>query len=164
TAAGNLLTDLIEGAPGIETVRPYAGGVCTYWFFTFRVPAAVRNDFAAVLQAEGVPCTAGYIPKPIYLFDVLRDKVTFGTSHFPFGYAPFRPPPEEEIEYKEGLCPLTEHEILPRMIRVPLNEFWTEQDVRDAARAIRKVAGHFASVATADAAEIAPVATTAAGR
>ena len=145
TAAGDLLTHLIADAPGVEVVRPYPGGVCTYWFFAFRVPAAVRDDFARALTAEGLPASAGYIPKPIYLFDVLREKQTFGTSHFPFGYAPFRPlEGEGEIEYREGLCPVTERDIIPRLIRVSLNEFWTEADARTAARAIRKVAAHFA--------------------
>jgi dTDP-4-amino-4,6-dideoxygalactose transaminase len=145
TARGDQLTALIDGTPGVETVRPCAGGVSTYWFHAFRVPAAVRDAFARALQAEGVPCSAGYIPKPIYLFDVLRDKQTFGTSHFPFGHAPFRPAEGAgEIEYREGLCPVTEREVIPRLIRVPLNEFWTEADVRDAAHAVRKVAAHFA--------------------
>ena len=143
TRAGDLLTSLIEGAPNVWTVRPYPGGVCTYWFYALRVPAAMRDKFARALTAEGLPASAGYVSKPIYLFDVLRDKQTFGTSHFPFGYAPFRPS-EGEIEYHEGLCPVTEREIIPCMIRIPLNEFWSEDDARDAARAIRKVAAHFA--------------------
>ena len=145
TAAGDLLTSLIADAPNVRPTRRYEGGVCTYWFYAFRVPAPVRDTFAKALQAEGIPANAGYIPKPVYLFDVLREKQTFGTSHFPFGYAPFRPAEGQgEIEYHEGLCPVTEREIIPCMIRMPLNEFWTEDDVRDAARAIYKVAAHFA--------------------
>ena len=145
TAAGDVLTSLIEDAPGVEVVRPYPGGVCTYWFYAFRVAAAARGDFAKALQAEGIPAIAGYIPKPIYLFDVLREKQTFGTSHFPFGYAPFRPAEGEgEIEYREGMCPVAEEEIIPRLVRLPLNEFWTEVDVRTTAQAIHKVAAHFA--------------------
>jgi cysteine sulfinate desulfinase/cysteine desulfurase-like protein len=31
------------------------------------------------------------------------------------------------------------------MLRISLNEFWTEADVRDAAKAINKVAAHYAS-------------------
>ena len=140
TSAGDLLTSLIQDAPGVEVVRPYPGGTCTYWFFAFRVPAERRAEFVKALVAEGVPAGAGYIPKPIYLFDVLREKQTFGTSHFPFGYAPFRPPEGEEIEYHEGLCPVTEAEIIPKLVRMPFNEFWSEDDVRDAAHAIHTVA------------------------
>ena len=141
TRAGDLLTSLIEGTPGVQTVRPYPGGISTYWFYSLLVPAESRDAFARALAAEGVPCTAGYIPRPVYLFDVLREKQTFGTSHFPFGYAPFRPAEGEgEIEYREGLCPVTERDIIPCMVRIPLNEFWSDDDARLAATAMRKVA------------------------
>lgn len=146
TQAGDLLNSLVNGAPGVQTVQSYPGGVCTYWFYSLLVPSPVRGEFARALVAEGIPASAGYIPRPIYLFDVLREKRTFGTSHFPFGYAPFRPAEGEgEIEYREGLCPVTEQEIIPCMIRIPLNEFWTENDVRAAARAVNKVAAYFAA-------------------
>lgn len=140
---GNLLTSLIADAPGVRVPKVYPGGECTYWFYWFRVDAAVRDEFARALTAEGLPASAGYTPKPVYLYDVLREKKTYGNSHFPFGYAPFRDP-ANEIEYKEGLCPVTE-QVLKEMIRIGLNEFWTEQHVHDAARAIQKVAKYFAT-------------------
>jgi len=140
---GNLLTSLIADAPGVSPPKVHPGGECTYWFYWFRVDAAVRTDFVQALRAEGIPASSGYIPKPVYLYDVLREKNTYGDSHFPYGYAPFRDP-DNEIEYCEGLCPVTER-VLKEMVRIPLNEFWAEQDVRDAARAIRKVAEHYAA-------------------
>ena len=154
TAAGDKLTALIQDAPGVRPMRPYPDGVCTYWFYAFLVAPDVRDQFARAVQAEGIPASAGYVPRPIYLFDVLREKRTFGTSQFPFGYAPFRPA-EGEIEYGEGLCPVTEREIIPGMIRVPLNEFWREADVRDAARAISKVANAFTAERQPAPAEVA---------
>ena len=63
------------------------------------------------------------------------------TSHFPFGYAPFRDP-EHEIEYCEGLCPNAER-ALREMVRITLNEFWTEDHVRTAAAIIHKVAAYY---------------------
>ncbi|NOZ20624.1 MAG: DegT/DnrJ/EryC1/StrS family aminotransferase [Planctomycetes bacterium] len=137
---GDLLTSLIADAPGVHPPKVRDGGECTYWFYWFRVDAAIRDQFAKALNGEGVPCSAGYIPKPVYLYDVLREKKTYGDSHFPYGYAPFRDP-DNEIEYTEGLCPVTER-ALKEMIRISLNEFWTEQHVRDAACAICKVAEH----------------------
>jgi len=137
-ARGDLLTTLISDAPGVRPMGVGEGDTCTYWFYWFRVDAAVRDRFARALTAEGLPAAAGYLPQPVYLYDVLREKKTYGDSHFPFGYAPFRDP-ENEIEYREGLCPRAER-ALREMIRLDLNEFWTEDDVRDAARAIQKVA------------------------
>jgi len=138
---GRLLTSLIADAPRVWPMKAYSGGECTYWFYWLRVDAKIRDEFARALAAEGVPAGAGYIAKPVYLYDVLREKKTYGDSHFPYGYAPFRDP-ENEMEYCEGLCPAAE-QALREMIRIPLNEFWTEQDVRDAARAIHKVAEHY---------------------
>ncbi len=146
TATGDALTAGLDGIPGVRPLRPYPGGVCTYWFYPFLVAPAIRAEFVRALVAEGIPASAGYVAKPIYLFDVLREKQTFGTSHFPFGYAPFRPPEGQgEIDYREGLCPVTEEVIIPGMVRLPLNEFWSVDDARDAARAIAKVARHFAA-------------------
>jgi len=140
---GNLLTKLIADAPGICVPRLSPGDECTYWFYWFRVDASLRDEFARALTAEGLPASAGYMPKPIYLYDVLRLKKTYGNTSFPFGYAPFRDP-GKEIEYCEGLCPVAER-TLGQMIRFKLNEFWTEQDVRDAAECIWKVARYFAT-------------------
>ena len=126
----------------MRTPKVLPGGECTYWFYWFCVDAPARAEFVKALNAEGLPSGAGYIPKPVYMYDVLREKKTYGDSHFPYGYAPFRDP-KNEIEYKEGLCPVTER-LLKELVRIGLNEFWSEQDIRDAARAIQKVARHFA--------------------
>lgn len=139
---GDLLTELIGNAPGVHPVRVPPGSECTYWFYWLRVDATVRDEFAKALSAEGLPAASGYIPKPVYLYDVLRKKKTYGDSHFPFGCPPFRDP-EDEIEYREGLCPNAE-EALREMVLIPFNEFWSETDVRDAARIIHKVAAWFA--------------------
>jgi len=138
---GDLLTTLIGNAPGVRPMRVYPGGECTYWFYWLRVDEAIRADFVSALRAEGLPATAGYIQVPVYLYDAIREKRTYGDSHFPYGYPPFRDP-ANEIEYGEGLCPVAER-VLREMVRINLNEFWTEQDVRDAARIVNKVAEHY---------------------
>ncbi|MBT3379144.1 MAG: DegT/DnrJ/EryC1/StrS family aminotransferase [Lentisphaerae bacterium] len=135
---GDLITSLLEGAPEIAPMHVREGDECTYWFYWFRVPSERRNEYVHALKAEGLPASAGYIPKPVYLYDVLREKKTYGDTHFPYGYAPFRDP-ENEIDYHEGLCPVAERG-LTEMIRFGLSEFWTEDDARDAAIIIRKVA------------------------
>ena len=140
---GDLLTSLIRDAAEVHPMTPRPDSECVYWFYWLRVDAAVRDDFAKALTAEGLPAAAGYIEKPVYLYDVLREKKTYGDTSFPFGYAPFRDP-DNEIEYVEGLCPNAER-MLKEMVRVSLNEFWAEEDVRDAAAIILKVAENFAA-------------------
>ena len=140
---GNLLTSLIADAPGVRAPAVHARDDCTYMFYWICVDARIREEFARALTAEGLPAGAGYLPKPVYLYDVLREKKTYGDTHFPYGYAPFRDP-EHEIEYSEGLCPMAER-VLREMIVISLNEFWAEGDVRDASQIIHKVAQHYAS-------------------
>ena len=106
----------------------------------------MRDEFARALTAEGLPASSGYMPHPVYLYDVLREKKTYGNTSFPYGYAPFRDP-ENEIEYCPGLCPQAEL-ALREMIRFSINEFWTEQDVREAAQIIHKVAQYYFGAAT----------------
>jgi len=146
---GDLLTSLVADVPGVHPPKVHPGGECTYWFYWFRVDASRRGDFAKALNAEGVPCSAAYLPHPVYLYDMIRNKNTYGDSHFPYGYAPFRDP-DNEIEYEPGLCPVAE-QVLQEMIRIGINEFWTEQDIRDTARAIRKVGEHYAAMQPAPA-------------
>jgi len=95
------------------------------------------------MGAEGLLASPGYLPKPVYLYEMMTDKHTYGDSHFPYGYAPFRDP-ENEIEYVPGLCPVAER-LIHEMVMVAVDEFWTEQDVRDAGEIINKVAQHFAA-------------------
>jgi len=136
TALGDLLCQLIRDAPGVLPPA-YAPGAGAYWHFIFRVDPAKRDRFARALSAEGIPAAAGYVPQPIYMYDAIRQQKTYGDSHFPFGYPPFRP--ERDIEYGPGLCPNTEL-LVREMVRISLNEFYSEDDVRQVATAIHKVA------------------------
>jgi len=135
---GYLLSKLVEGAPGVQPQQVTEGGRHTYWLYGMAVQRDARYspaDFAAALTAEGVGAGVGYIGKPIFLCaGALTHKDTFGTSELPFTL-----PGVPDISYDEAMCPRTS-ELLPRMITLGISEFYTEQDIEDIARAIRKVA------------------------
>jgi len=134
--SGDLLTKLIADVPGVKPQRVLPGGKHSYWLYAFRVEGMDAARFAEALKAEGIPCSAGYIGKPIFLCnDALRNQRIFGDSAHPFDH----PRARKGIAYREGLCPVAEG-ILRRMIQLPLNEAWGEQEVHDAAKAIAKVA------------------------
>ena len=61
---GNLLTEKIQGAPGIEPHYVSSEDRCTYWLYMLRIkPEALRAkqaEFAKALAAEGAPAGAGY--------------------------------------------------------------------------------------------------------
>ena len=55
-------------------------------------------------RAEGIPCGVHYIGKPIFLYDSLRGKQVYGTSHYPWS----RQDPATAVRYEAGECPITE--------------------------------------------------------
>jgi dTDP-4-amino-4,6-dideoxygalactose transaminase len=135
-AVGDMLTNLIADLPGI-TPGPHsdADHEHGYWLYPMYVDeaelGASRADFLAALQAEGISCHT-WLRQPLHMFRSLTEKVTFGTSHYPFDSRP-------DVEYGEGLCPNAERVCRERVVLGP-SEAWSDEDVRDAARAIRKVA------------------------
>jgi dTDP-4-amino-4,6-dideoxygalactose transaminase len=136
-ALGDRLSAAIGDLPGIDVQRSYPNSRHTYWFYAFRVDASLRADVASALAAEGVPTIAGYIPHPVYFFEVFHNGTTFGNSNFPYGCPPFRPAPDP-VSYEPGICPVAE-DLCRQMIRIPINEFWTDDDIDATAEAIRKV-------------------------
>ena len=89
------------------------------------------------LQAENVDCHT-WIRQPLHMFRSLIDRITYGESHYPFDSRP-------DVEYGEGLCPNAEALCSERVVVGP-HEGWSEDDVRDVATAIRKVAVGLAGI------------------
>ncbi|MDR6549984.1 DegT/DnrJ/EryC1/StrS family aminotransferase [Paenibacillus qinlingensis] len=135
---GDQITAGIQGIPGIMPHEVTVDSRCTYWFYMFTVDPDVfsctRDEFAKALQAEGIDCSAGYIAKPVYMQPLFLNQEAYTGSHFPFDLT--------DIAYSEGLCPAAEH-ILKSAIRLPVNEFFTEQDRDEVIAGIRKVAAHY---------------------
>lgn len=130
---GNMLTELIKDVPGIIPCPVTPGGEHSYWLYAFKIINYDAQYFVKALQAEGIPCSWGYTVKPLYLCtDALAKKKTFGSSKYPFIL-------NNDIEYKEGLCPVAEEE-LQKICTLRFYENWSEDDIRDVADAIKKVA------------------------
>jgi dTDP-4-amino-4,6-dideoxygalactose transaminase len=133
---GNLLTELIRDIDGIFACPVTPGGEHSYWLYAFRVTGFEPQEFIKALQAEGIPAAWGYTVTPIYLCtDALASKRTFGRTSYPFD-SPYY---QGSIEYKEGLCPVAERE-LKEIGTFRFYENWSEDDIREVARAFRKVA------------------------
>jgi len=138
---GDRITEGISGLKGISPHRVPDGGECTYWFYMLRVNeeelSCTRDEFSQALAAEGIPNSAGYIPDVVYMQPLFQKRQAYLGSHFPFDLT--------GITYERGLCPNAER-ILQTAIRFGVSEFYTEQDIEDIIRAIRKVANHYAKV------------------
>lgn len=137
--SGGRLTEGLRPIPGIIPHALTPGGECTYWFYMFRLDdealACSRDAFCEALEAEGIPNRAGYIPDVCYMQPMFQNKQAYLGSHFPFDMT--------SISYERGLCPVAES-ILKTAVQLPINEFYTEQDIDDMIRAVSKVAGYYA--------------------
>jgi perosamine synthetase len=111
---------------------PPDSGDHVYWQYPLILDPSVAGDlheWAVALTAEGIPANGGYLTSPLYAAPALRDRVTYGDSHFPL----------QDVEYPDGLCPNAEELIRHRLLVLPWNENYTETDVDDIITAIRKV-------------------------
>jgi perosamine synthetase len=139
-ARGDLLRELLAHVPHVRLQKLINGCKHTYWQFGMYVEddaPFTPTEFAQALSAEGVPCGAHYIGRPIFLcHDALRNQRLFGDSRYPFDHPNARP----GITYDENTCPQTQH-VLDRLVQ-PMcpTQFMSEDDVRDIGAAIEKVA------------------------
>ncbi len=140
---GDLLTELLADLPGVHPPERTEGVEHCNWVFPIRVEeealGVTPDEFSEAVQAEGIPLGGAWIGKPLYMFEALADRIAYGTSDYPFDVARDKP-----VEYHEGLCPVAE--LALRQLRtISINERFTDQDVRDCAAGVRKVAEAFAA-------------------
>src|SRR5699024_12788454 len=136
---GDRITEGIKDVEGIYPHQITKGGKSSYWFYMFRINedalTCTRDEFSKALQAEGIPGSAGYIPNTVYEYGMMKNREAYLGSEFPFDI--------NNTHYEKGLCPTAE-KILETAIRLPVNEFFSEQDIEETLNGIRKVAKHFA--------------------
>ncbi|MDZ7618013.1 MAG: DegT/DnrJ/EryC1/StrS family aminotransferase [Patescibacteria group bacterium] len=138
---GNLLTENIKDIAGIIPHEVHPEDRAVYWFYMFRIkPEAFRinrDDFARTLRAEGAPAGGGYIGVPLYGEPVFREHAFFA------GRWPVKDFGQTDMDFSKHSCPEADA-ILKTGIRITIHEGMTDEYVLDVAKAIRKVAAHFA--------------------
>lgn len=121
---GDRITEGIKGIPGIYPHKVLEGGRSSYWFYLFRIDEKVlgttRSEFVSALLAEGISCSYGYIPECVYEYELFKN----------------------DKRYYKGLCPVAEKTINDS-IKLPVNEFYTDNDISETISAINKVADYF---------------------
>ena len=136
---GDLLTKKISNIPGLHPLKRIEGVECGYWSYPIRIEEEVlnisRDLFMKALSAEGIPVGGPWPGKPLYLYSMLKNQVTYGDSRCPFSCPRYG----RQIEYREGLCPRAEM-LEQQHFTIPINEFYAEEDIEDIAEAIHKVA------------------------
>jgi dTDP-4-amino-4,6-dideoxygalactose transaminase len=138
---GNLLTEKIAHVRGLIPHQVHPEDRAVYWFYFFRMrPEAFRgnrSEFVKALLAEGAGVSAGYIGVPLYGEPVFQKHAFFA------GRWPVKEMGLTTMDYSKHRCPGAEA-ILKTGIRVALHEYMTEDYINGVARAIDKVARHYA--------------------
>lgn len=142
-ALGERLRQSLLGLPGITPPGRIEGAEHSYWSFPILIDEKVLGvtapEFGKAAQAEGAPIGGNWLGKPLYLFEALAEQITFGRSRFPFR----SPYAHQPVQYGPGLCPRAE-QMMAQLRTISLNERYTEEDIDDIARAVRKVAEEYA--------------------
>lgn len=135
---GERLCGAIKDLPGLQIPGVSPGGRHTYWFLPLLVDQqqlGISTDkIAQALGAEGAPAGAHYIGRPIFMYDLLRQKRIYGDSTFPFSLQP----EGQEVRYEQGETPETER-LLDDLLQISINEKMTDQDITDIISCFEKV-------------------------
>ena len=82
------LTDALKDLPGIEVPEFDAGGRHVFWRYCVNVDhiaaGVTLDELNASLRDSGIFAGPRYIQKPAFECQVLRDRVTFGDSQWPY--------------------------------------------------------------------------------
>jgi perosamine synthetase len=133
-----LLTEELADIPGI--VPPFVDDRATHSFYKYIIQldrdeiSTPVLDFVSALRAEGIPATRRY-PTSIHEQPIFREHRGFGRTSFPF----------DENEPPPPSMPNAEAVARDAVQVTVVNPVVSDQDVLDAATAIRKVATRFAA-------------------
>lgn len=112
------------------------GAESSYWFLFVKVDESrltvSKDRFAEAVRAEGLPVAPSY-DHVVYDAPWLRDRQTFGKSGLPWTAMPG----DRGVSAGEP-CPNARRAVATHLM-VSLHEGWTEREVDDLARALRKV-------------------------
>jgi len=145
----DVLASMIGDIMGIYTPTVRPGAKHTYWKYPLRIDPEVieggADAFGQKLKDAGVFCVPRYIQKPAFECEVLRDRKTFGKSHFPYEgeHRKGEPPVVYDIRDTPGTA-----EGLATVVVLPWNEKYTAEHVDYIARAIRAAGGELARKAS----------------
>jgi dTDP-4-amino-4,6-dideoxygalactose transaminase len=141
------LTEQLVDLPGISVPTDPDWGQRVYFYYVIRLlPEVLGTDmlnFATALAAEGV-YDLNYISTtrwlmPQYLEPLFLNKTGYGKTKCPFECPLY----EGQVDYRHGLCPVTERACEEQFWLANLHPLLEKEDLDDIAAAVRKVAMAF---------------------
>jgi dTDP-4-amino-4,6-dideoxygalactose transaminase len=126
----------LDGIANVQLPDVTPGVSHVYWKYYLRLTQDNVGDVARVLREEfDIASAPRYIVKPAFMCEVLRDKRTFGKSHWP--YDGECRTGEPEVDYDPASFPGTV-DGLAHVLVLPWNECYTEGHVDYMAMAINE--------------------------
>ena len=136
------LTNLIKNIEGVNPPKIIEGAIHSWWNYSFTINEELlkvsSRDFQNALNAEGIPFHVGYIPNPIFSYEVIKSRKTYGTSHCPWDC----PQARQNIQYKKEDYPNT-MKAIEKVFVMNWNEGITYDNSRDIGNGLEKVAAYF---------------------
>ena len=143
-----ILDEVVPQLPGFKIQKVHPEDRSAYYTYAYTIDESKAgissDDFSAAVRAEGIPdCYGPYIQgRPLYRYPIFTDEDTYGQSRYPF----VDEQGNRRIDFSTLHLPHTERE-LPKTGFILFRNSYTEQDAKDIAAAMRKVALHFAEQA-----------------
>lgn len=136
-SAANDLFRHLQATRGLVVPDPLPGHSPSWWIFNFCIDEdllGISPDlFARLLQVEGVRARRNYLPRPIFEEEVLKQKITYGTSQFPYSISDAAAP---DIDAMPGL-----QEFMNRQMVISWSSRVQSSHVSQICDAISRVAG-----------------------
>jgi len=130
----------LEGIHGIRVREPVQDTVGVYYSLLMEydpeILGDVRNEFVAAVKAEGIPLAPSYAPvhrHPNFHPD------TSPARGCPWLWPLYDAPENEHPSYDDGVCPVAEDYADRRLVELKVHPPACEEDMVQAAEAIRKV-------------------------
>jgi perosamine synthetase len=137
------LSERLADLPGVQLPRVQQRGEHSYWFYMMRVDEHVlganADEFAGAMQAEGVPCHAHYMGKPVYRYPLFADHSAFAHGEHPY----------QRVDYSKVKNAAAER-ILETCVILSINEAYSDKDLDETVKAFQRVARYFNSRKAAD--------------
>ena len=127
------LTERLQHVPQLQTPVVEPNAEHSYWKYCVRIapslPASAVIELSKLLKQRDVLTVPRYIQKPAFMCEVFQKRRTFGTSGYPFTIAR-----DGALNYELQHYPGTV-EALERVLVVPWNDRYTDEDVEYIAEA-----------------------------
>lgn len=149
-AAAAKMDALLADLTVAEAPKVTPDSVHVYWKYALHMHedrlGADMNEFAAYIRERGVNCAPRYVVKPAFECQVIRDRVTFGNSHWPWEGAHMAG--RDPVTYPKGDYPGTYYG-LAHVFVLPWSEFYTDEHLQQISAILHEAEAHFLKKANA---------------